>query len=76
MDYKRCDGGPSLTCVIAEHGEIEDLALDVEYRCGVAQLEIMRELGFMTSTVRLMLRKVSIHFMVSWSPQCLNCVDI
>lgn len=76
MDYKGCDGGPSRTCVIAECGEVEDLALNVEYQCGVAQLEIKLELGFGTNTVRLMVRKVSIHFVIIWSPQCLNRVDV
>lgn len=76
MDYKGCDGGPSRTCVIAEEEEVQTLARNVEYQCGVAQLEIKREFGFGTSIVRMMVRKVSMHFMVSWSPQCLNRVDI
>ena len=76
MDYKRCDGGPSRSCVITKQEEVQTLARNVEYQCGVAQLEIEKELGFGTSTVRLMVRKVSIHFVIIWSPQCLNCVDI
>ena len=76
MDYKGCDGGPSRTCVIVEDEDIGYLAQNAEYQCGLAQLEIKRELGFGTSTVRLMVRKVSIHFVIIWSPQCLNCVDI
>lgn len=64
MEYEGSDGGPSRTSVIAESEEVRDLAQKAEYQGGIADLEIKRDVGFGTSTVRLTVRKVSMPFMI------------
>ncbi|KAJ8688859.1 hypothetical protein PTI98_012936 [Pleurotus ostreatus] len=57
--YDRCDSAPVCAGVIAKYKEVIDLAKQAEYRAGIAHLEIKQNLGFGTSTVRFMVRKIS-----------------
>lgn len=61
--YDRCDSAPVCAGVIAKYKEVIDLAKQAEYRAGIAHLEIKQNLGFGTSTVRFMVRKVSMRLM-------------
>lgn len=68
----QCDGGPPHTGVIAGWEDVAALAQGAKYQGGIARLEINGEFGFGASTVSLMVRKVSMYFMIIWSPQVLQ----
>ncbi|KAL4263294.1 hypothetical protein AB1N83_007637 [Pleurotus pulmonarius] len=57
--YGERDDGLPHTDVIAGWGEVATLARNAEYQRGIAHLEIKQDIVFGTSTVSLMVRKVS-----------------
>ncbi len=77
MECGEGNGVPPCTSVIAGWKDVEALARGAEYQHGSAHLEIKRDFQFGASTVKLVARKVSKHFRISWSPQVLKlCIDI
>ncbi len=70
--YVRCGDGLPRVGVIAGWEDVEALAQGAAYQVGIAHLEIHQELGFVESTVRLMAHTVSMHSVISSSPQVLE----
>ncbi len=72
VQYVRCDNVPPRAGVIVVWEDVEALAQNAKYQGGIAHLEIKREFGFGTSTVRLIIRKVSMHLMIIRLPRVLE----
>ncbi len=60
VEYNTCDGGSPRIGMIGTLKEVKDLARKAGYQGGTAHLELKREFGCGKSSVRLMVRKVSV----------------